>query len=244
MTDYARPLVEPMVFRDDAGNPIEYGTRWRSLGGAPPEDSYSVVEHPERFAPLHTVAAALIDFLVSDYDVNIEEGGHVTTGLLHPPTPDETVRAVRLSPSAEAGAPLVIVLTSFPGVRVYAGALFSARYPSCGCNACDEEWEAVADELEQNIFTIIGGGFTEHISEPRRARWSYDRSHGLVKGMGQTVSYQLVSLDHTSRQGGQSRAEDVPAALLASAREKIDAVAAVSPDGNWRAWPHRDGLRQ
>ena len=56
-------LVKGIAFQF---NVIEYGNRWASRGGTPPEDSYSVDEHPERFAPLHTVAAALIDYLVDD----------------------------------------------------------------------------------------------------------------------------------------------------------------------------------
>lgn len=239
MTEYARPYVAPMVFRDHAGNVIEYGAHWADRGFTPPEDSYSVVEHPERFAPLHTVATALIDHLVSTYDVDLEEGHYVTADLLHPPKADETVRAVRLTPRGEACAPLVIVLTDFPGVRVYAGVLFSEPYPACGCNACDESWEPLADELEWETFAIVGGGFDEEVSEPRRAKWSYDRGQGLVKGMGQTVSYRLRALDGDSQKGGRSRAEDVPAALLESARATLDAVATVSADGNWLPWPTR-----
>lgn len=235
MTGYARPYVEPMVFRDDAGNVIEYGNRWASLDGTPPEDSYSVVSHPERFAPLHTVATALIDHLVCTYDVDVDEGHHVTVDLLHPPTDDEAVRAVRLTPRGEACAPLVIVLTDFPGVRVWAGVLFAEVCPACGCNACDERWDTGAEDLEWVTFTIVGGGFTEEVSEPRHAKWSYDRGLGLVRGMGQTVSYRLR--DGESRRSGHSRAESVPAALLKSARERLDAVAAVSPGGNWLPWP-------
>lgn len=237
MSEYTRPPIESVEFRDDDGNIIDYGNRWASRGGTPPEDSYSVDEHPERFAPLHTVAAALIDYLVSHYDVDVEEGHHVTTGLLHAPTAEETVRAVRLTPRSDACAPLVFALTSYPALRVHAGALFREFYPSCGCNACDERWDEVADELEWQVFAIVGGGFGEKVSEPRRAKWSYDRGRGLVKGMGQTVSYRLRSLDGDNQRSGESRAEDVPAELLKSARATLDAVAAVSTDGSWLPWP-------
>ena len=107
MSEYTRPQIESVEFRDDDGNVIEYGNRWASRGGTPPEDSYSVDEHPERFAPLHTVAAALIDYLVSNYEVDVEEGRHVTDGLLPAPTVEETVRAERLTPREQACAPLV-----------------------------------------------------------------------------------------------------------------------------------------
>lgn len=237
MSEYTRPQIESVEFRDDDGNIIDYGNRWASRGGTPPEDSYSVDEHPERFAPLHTVAAALIDYLVSHYDVDVEEGHHVTIGLLHAPTAEETVRAVRLTPRSYACAPLVIVLTSYPALRVHAGTLFREFYPSCGCNACDERWDDVADELEGQVFAIVGGGFGEEVSEPQRAKWSYDRGRGLVKGMGQAVTYRLRSLDGGGQRSGQSRAEDVPAELLKSARATLDAVAAVSTDGNWLPWP-------
>lgn len=86
-------------------------------------------EHPERFAPLHAVAAALIDCLASNYDVDVEEGHHVTTGLLHAPSAEETVRAVRLTPRSGACAPRVIVLTSYPALRVHAGTLVREFYP-------------------------------------------------------------------------------------------------------------------
>src|SRR5690625_1937716 len=102
MSGYVRPSVESVEFRDDDGNIIDYGNRWASRGGTPPGDSYSVDDHPERFAPLHIVAAALIDYLASTYEVDVEEGHHVTDGLLHAPTAEETVRAVRLTPRGGA----------------------------------------------------------------------------------------------------------------------------------------------
>lgn len=239
MMEYARPGIVPVEFRDGEGNAIDYGNRWSSLGGSPPEDSYSVDEHPERFAPLHTVAVALIDYLASNYEVDVEHGHHVITGMLHAPSAEETLRAVRLTPRDDACAPLVFVLTDYPTVKLHAGVLFTGFYPSCGCNACDEKWDDVAEELEWQTFSIVGGGFTEEVSEPRRAKWTYSRDGGLVKGMGQTVSYRLRALGGESDRGGQSRAEDVPPALLERARTKLVEVAAVSPDGNWQPWTPR-----
>lgn len=239
MSEYSRPDIEPVEFRDGDGNIIDYGNRWASLGGSPPEDSYSVEDHPERFAPLHTVATALIDHFVSNYEVDVEEGHQLIADVLHAPSAEETVRAVRLTPRDDACAPLVFVLTGYPTVRLYAGVLFTEFYPSCPCNACDEKWDDVAEELEWQTFSIVGGGFTEEVSEPRRAKLSYSREAGLVKGMGQTVSYRLRALDGASNRGGQSRAKDVPPVLLEAARTKLDAVAAVSVEGNWKPWPPR-----
>lgn len=239
MHDYVRPSIAQQRFRDAAGNVIEYGRHWADRGGTPPEDRYSVVSHPERFAPLHTVAAAMIEYLASRYDVDVTEGLAATEGILHPPAPLETVRAVRLTPRGDACAPLTIVLTGFPGVCLFAGVLFDARFPTCGCDACDEVWEPLADELEWQAFAIVGGGLTEDVSEPRRSSWSYDRGHGFVQGMGQTVSFQLRALDGSASISGQSRAEDVPRPMLDHARARLDAVAAASASGSWLAWPRR-----
>ena len=235
MADYLRPCVAPLEFRDSDGTIIDYGHRWERAGG-PPDDSYSVVEHPERFAPLHLVAEALIEHLTTHFTVRIEEGLPVIAGLQHAPSAAEIARAVRITPQGPGSAPMVFVLTTFPGVWLHAGALFSAVFPSCGCIACDEHWDTAADELEALVFTVLGGGFGEEISRPQRAKWSYDRGRGLVKGMGQTVSYRLRSPDGRSGSSGQRRAKDVPPELLSRAQTRLSEVAQLSPDGNWLPW--------
>lgn len=156
MTTYTRPRIGQVTFRDAAGDVIDYGNRWAGRGG-PPDDSYSVLEHSERFAPLHTVAEALIDYLVSTYEVDVEEGYPDTDDHIYAPKPDEVVRSVRITPKAASCATLVFFFTTLPGVHINAGVLFDARYPSCGCNACDEEWESTADELEWQTLSIAGG---------------------------------------------------------------------------------------
>lgn len=97
-------------------------------GGTPPEASYSVVRNPQRFAPLHDVATALIEHLVSTHEVTLEEGRQAVDGLLHPPTEEETVRAVRLTPRRETSAPVAIVLTDFPGVHAGGGRTAQRRH--------------------------------------------------------------------------------------------------------------------
>lgn len=99
--------------------------------------------HPERFAPLHTVATALLHHLAARYDVTVEEGAGLAAVLEHAPAPDQVVRACRLTPrgpARESTAPLTIVLTRFPGVLMHAGALASFAFPVCGCDACDDSW--------------------------------------------------------------------------------------------------------
>jgi hypothetical protein len=59
VTSYVRPAVAEQTYRDADGAVIEYGNRWGSEGLA--ADSYSVDSHPERFAPVHRIAHALVD---------------------------------------------------------------------------------------------------------------------------------------------------------------------------------------
>lgn len=185
MPGYVRPPIETATFRDVDGAVIDYGERWEELGGHPPEDSYSVDSNTERFAPLHTVAEALIEYLAATYDVTVDEGFAVASASQHAPDPEDVVRAVRLTPARTAAAPLTFVLTSYPSVILDAGVLCSFAHPSCGCDACDETWEDAADDLEWQVLAVAGGGLKEYVSEPRRAKLRYQRGMGLVRDMGQ-----------------------------------------------------------
>ena len=237
MNEYSRPYIEPMVFRDNSGRVINYGNRWADKTQSQRESSCEMVTHPERFSPLHTVATALSDYLISTYDVTVEEGYSVTTDLLHPPPARETVKAVRLTPNREGCASLVLIQTDFPGVLLYAGVLFNEVLPSCGCDGCDESWEDCANDLEWETFAIVNGNLTEEIGKRRPPKLSYSRGIGFVKGLGQPVSYQLRSSDGDSEAGEQSRAKDLPKPMLKNARNQLKALKQVSPDGNWLPWP-------
>jgi hypothetical protein len=67
---YRRPTIAPTVFGDADGRVIEYGDRWPDH--TPPADSYSVNSNLERFAPLHRVAEALLEWLITTYDVCVD----------------------------------------------------------------------------------------------------------------------------------------------------------------------------
>lgn len=91
MSSYVRPAVAEQTYRDANGAVIEYGNRWGSEG--PAEDFYSVDSHPERFAPLHQIADALIDYLQRNYQVEITDDVSCVQDVRYPP-PDSQ-RAVR-----------------------------------------------------------------------------------------------------------------------------------------------------
>ncbi|PPF16132.1 DUF6226 family protein [Rathayibacter sp. AY1A7] len=160
MTDYARPAVADRVFIGEDGRPIPYGTRWQ--GESPPDESYSVTSDLERFQPLHTVADALLEHLERTYDVTVEDDPALASR-------DEAeiswaARAVRVTPRSVDAAPLTIVWTVFPGVLLHAGTLHRFNYPVCGCDACDDEWTALADDLERTVFDVVAGRYEESIA--------------------------------------------------------------------------------
>ena len=128
-----RPDVAPQSFRDAADILISYGERWGT--GSPPDDTYSVLTHTERFQPLHDIAHALIAYLDLAYDVTLSETR----------APCRRVRALRrattavhITPASPRSAPITFIFTDLPGVVAMAGALLEEPFPSCGCDACDE----------------------------------------------------------------------------------------------------------
>jgi hypothetical protein len=140
------------VFRDEDGEVIEYGhRRWRD--GGPPDCAYSVTSNLDRFAPLHLVAEALVEHLLAVYEVSVsEDRDHATT--LEPAPPD-FVRLIRIEPPMGTnGGPMTIVFTSFPGVVVYPASGFLVGFPACGCDACDDAVDDVADSLEERVLAL------------------------------------------------------------------------------------------
>jgi hypothetical protein len=213
VSSYVRPAVEAVVFRDGGGRVIEYGNRWE---GPPPEDTYSVDTHPERFAPLHAVADALIAYLRDTYDVRVEEGDDVVTDLIRPPSHD-VARAVRVRPRDPACASVTVVMTAYPGIYLHAGVLHDFHYPVCGCDACDSTWQAEADQLEQQVLAVVTGHYRETLERREGDPW---------------VGYAFTYPDGAS--SGESREEGLSPERFAAAESALRSVAA-----EWPAWPQR-----
>jgi hypothetical protein len=209
VSDYLRPDIPDQVFRDESGAVIVYGNRWGIDG--PAEDSYSVDRHPERFAPVHRVADALIEHLRANYDVVVVEDPIVAADLVY--AAGTVLRAIRLTPADPLSAPLTFVYTDYPGLVVHAGLLADLSYPICGCEACDETWQSLADELEWQIGAIVSGGYREYVRGSR-----HDPSVGFqITGPGRSVS----------RGGGA----DAPSGRIEDARARM-------PE-RWGPWPLR-----
>src|SRR3954470_6086510 len=123
--------------------------RWGPEG--PPQEAYSRVTNPQRFAPVVGAADALVVTLEREYDVET-----AAVGL------DYALRAVRLTP--REGAPLVVGVTDFPGVRLRLGHWATANFPQCGCDACAEEAEDVIEALDEIVADVVGGAFVEELT--------------------------------------------------------------------------------
>jgi hypothetical protein len=145
MTDYIRPGLPKQVYYEADGAAIEYGYRWR--GGSPPEETYSVASNPERFAPLQTVADALIDHLRQRYAVSVSDDIAAAADLMH--ERDDVLRAVRMVPNNPDAAALTFVFTAYPAVVVHAGLPHDFPFPQYGCDACDESLEVLVEDLER-----------------------------------------------------------------------------------------------
>jgi len=209
---YARPSIEAPVFHDADGRAIDYGNRWGA--GPPPEETYSVETHLERFAPTHTIAHALIAHLRDSYDADVEEGVEAAADLLHGPAP-AVVHAVRVRPNDPACASLTFVFTAYPGIHLHAGLLNDFQYPICGCDACDSTWSAEADEMERQVFAVVAGRYRETVEQRGSDPW---------------VGYAFTYLDGGS--SGGSREQGMPADRL----EAATSILRNRPD-EWAAWP-------
>lgn len=216
---YTRPEIRNLEFRDAAGAVIPFGERWADRDDGPPEDAYSREEHPERFAPLHTIAEALIAHLRDAYDVAVWEGTASFSELLNAPGIDESTRAVRITPRDPHCAPITLTFTDLPGVMLTSGYYSDTAFPSCGCSACDETWEEEGARLEDHVLAIVAGGFTERAwPSPWR---------------------ELRAPDGSWAESGSVQEGTVPAERLATAEARLAELRRAHPAGNWQPWPVR-----
>ena len=205
MPEYTRPVVEARQFPDEAGAVIGYGKRW---DGSPPDDSYSRVSNPKRFAPLQDIADALIEHLRLTYLTDVAALEHLT--------PD-TAKLIAVTPEHLDAAPLVFRFTNFPGVEIRAGVRYREAFPFCGCDACDETWGDAAGKMERLVFAVSDGRFSERVV--------------FAKGDSATVEHRVESAGQGGRAGSIQHGVQVDSELRADAA-RLDRL----PNGRWQAW--------
>ena len=175
--------------------------RWGPDG--PPEEAYSRVSDPGLYLALHPIADRLVSRLVSRYRVEAEPAE--ATGPWR-----DIERATLLVPDG-AGAPATVIWTGV-GVALRAGHAFVRGFPSCGCDACDEDPDGLAADLEQTLEAIAAGGLVET-----------RRSHRVG---ADTATVELRSTSGGSRSG-----------RISGPRDPRHAIPAGTVD--WPAWPLR-----
>jgi Family of unknown function (DUF6226) len=219
MPEYARPTVAALDFRDESGATIRYGSRW---GGPPPDDSYSRVSNPQRFAPVLTIADVLIEHLRIKY-----RAGVVVLDESSPRWVPTTTKLIGVTPDRPDAAPLLFRYTDFPGIEIWAGLRYSAAFPSCGCDACDETWERAAGDIELLVFAVTEGRFGERIT--------LAAADGEASSKA-TVEYTIQAAGAAVRSGIAHGVQ--PDAGLRDDAERLSSL----PGARWQPWRQHANL--
>ena len=131
---------------------------WDWGGEGPPDEAYSRVTEPERFWPLHEWTLEVVDRLLTEYDATLEESKGMDPELerftLARPT-------MKLTPRQDSCAPITIAFDDFPGIEVRVGRWVTDRFPSCGCDACDEMPDGEFERLTELFDDVVAGRFRE-----------------------------------------------------------------------------------
>jgi hypothetical protein len=155
------------------------------VSGGPPDDAYGRVTNPERYAPLHGALDDIVASLERRFRLTRTYGLHLDEELAS--LTAGSLRVVRLEPAAAAAAPITASWTTFPGVLLRLGRYHVAAFPSCGCDACDEDPMALINEMSRQVEAVTRGRFSEwadrarvgHAFEledgARRSGWSLSR---------------------------------------------------------------------
>jgi hypothetical protein len=127
----------------------------------PSDDAYGRITDPTRYQVVVRAAMQLIDEFTVAYQVELPQGGpeldpELCEGLA-------VDRVVKLEPPSEDAAPLTIVITTFPGVVIRAGRWRTAQYPTCGCDACDEQPDELAEDLARQLRAVAAGRLLEEL---------------------------------------------------------------------------------
>lgn len=202
-------------------------SRWGEAG--PPDEAYSRVTDPTRFAPLHALGTALLDELAARYLVTRDESTEPD-----PHSPGATAQAVQLTPADPEAAALTVVTTAFPGIIVRFGGQ-TLSLPECGCDACDETVPDLAELLDRHVDALVAGTFGDRlVHEVSR---SFPESYRDSDGMGAAVHkgewWHEQWYRASDGTGGSSR-------TLLSGSELTDLRQAI-PTGErtWHPWPKR-----
>jgi hypothetical protein len=127
----------------------------RTLTVVNDDSAYERVTNPERFAALHEAARELVNDLRQRFDILVEATAPEADNLR-----SNVLSAVRVSPRND-GAAVTVALTDFPGLYVRFGSEHAETFPQCGCDACDEQPDQLAENLREKLESVAYGRFSE-----------------------------------------------------------------------------------
>jgi hypothetical protein len=126
----------------------------------PSPEAHGRVTDPERYSVLHDAANQLLGELDERYVVARTDGLEVDQEIGRMA---RTEAITRLAPHAADAAPLVIAITSFPGVIARFGRWHIEAFPRCGCDACDEDPLDLVEQVQGDVRALVEGRFREAI---------------------------------------------------------------------------------
>jgi hypothetical protein len=151
-------------------------------------EEYSRVTNPERYAVLHAAAETLLDELTERHTVERRET-------------KEPLRTVRLIPHMPAAAPLAVVFTDFPSIRLNFGRWYADSLPNCGCDACDEPPDELVAELRTQVSALVEGGLWERVRRGVTGSWSEVRLIGTDVNAGRSTLLDAREARAARREG-------------------------------------------
>lgn len=158
----------------------------------PPPEAYGRVTDPSRYESLWASADALLDALAVQYEVTCLRGEGFFDDLGERALGGVS-RSVRLLPSSPEAAPLTVAFTGFPGLTVRFGRWHVESFPSCGCDACNEDPVELGDQLRQSVSDLVRGRFSE--------RWRCYPTPSLAYSFSTRSGSTRVSLTELGRYG-------------------------------------------
>lgn len=140
----------------------------------PPEETYGRVTNPNRFETVVDATRRLIERLSSEYRIATESsaGGFRVGSHDWGDADTETVHLIPIE-----GAPISVVFTSFPGVFIRFGEWGAEAFPTCGCDACDEDPDWVSERVGQLVEAVVAGRYEEELTR-RSVRVSFSGPWG------------------------------------------------------------------
>ena len=193
---------------------------WSAIGCEhqdPPEEAYGRGTDAERFRPLHSATLQLMGRLEADFDVERVEGYGLDEEL---ESRVGLARAsVRLSPVDPEAAPITVVFSDFPGLRVRFGRWHIEPVPDCGCDACGGSAEEEIGQLTEMVDVVTAGGFREAVQCP------------LVPAIGNGW-LEVKFRSSVYKRSGRSRIDGTLACRMSGGRRRLEL--------DWKPWPRRE----